>query len=66
MQHPWKVLSSLSLWSMIDLPVVEDVSVLPPPYIVRVLMIYGRSHCPIEFTKKEVFQHLRAKSIFCV
>ncbi|XP_072027388.1 BRISC and BRCA1-A complex member 1-like [Amphiura filiformis] len=29
----------------VDLPFVEDMLVLPPPYIVRTIFIYGRSNC---------------------
>ncbi|XP_072172952.1 BRISC and BRCA1-A complex member 1-like isoform X2 [Diadema setosum] len=45
-------LSSLfkTIASQVELPEIEDVEVLPPPYIVRTLFFYGRSaHIP-EFT----------------
>ncbi|XP_032232271.1 BRISC and BRCA1-A complex member 1 isoform X1 [Nematostella vectensis] len=35
----------------IALPEVEDPA-LPPPYVIRVIMIYGRSHCPPHFTDR--------------
>ncbi|XP_063415219.1 BRISC and BRCA1-A complex member 1-like [Mytilus trossulus] len=55
------------LLKRLDLPAVEgDVSVTPPPYIVRVLMIYGRSHCPIEFRNKESFKQLDSSPYFFV
>lgn len=31
--------------SKVDLPFVDDVSVLPPPYIIRTIFVYGRSNC---------------------
>ncbi|CAH1244138.1 BABAM1 [Branchiostoma lanceolatum] len=27
------------------LPEIEEVEIIPPPYVVRVLLMYGRSHC---------------------
>ncbi|XP_078575721.1 BRISC and BRCA1-A complex member 1-like [Branchiostoma floridae x Branchiostoma japonicum] len=27
------------------LPEIEEVEIIPPPYVVRVLLLYGRSHC---------------------
>lgn len=39
----------------VPLPELEgDTTILPPPYIVRMLFIYGRSNGLIEFRNKEV------------
>ncbi|XP_061192765.1 BRISC and BRCA1-A complex member 1-like isoform X2 [Saccostrea echinata] len=44
----------------VPLPEVEgDVTILPPPYVVRMLFIYGRSNGLIEFhDKEEIFDRL--------
>lgn len=40
----------------VELPHVEgDQTVMPPPFIVRTLLVYGRSYCQIDFKGKEVF-----------
>ena len=39
----------------VEIPKVEgDVSTLPPPYTVRVLFLYGRNNCPLQFQKQDV------------
>lgn len=39
----------------VPLPEVEgDITILPPPYVVRMLFIYGRSNGLIEFRNKDV------------
>ena len=51
----------------IDLPSVEgDPAVLPPPYVVRTLLILGRSHCQMEMTDKQVGLHILYMSSFLV
>ncbi|XP_035698294.1 BRISC and BRCA1-A complex member 1-like [Branchiostoma floridae] len=30
---------------LVPLPEIEEVEIIPPPYVVRVLLLYGRSHC---------------------
>ncbi|KAL5021536.1 hypothetical protein ScPMuIL_000691 [Solemya velum] len=49
----------------IDLPHVEgDQTICPPPFTVRALMIYGRSHCAMEFTKLDDFKILDSSPYF--
>ena len=37
------------------MPVVDgDVSSLPPHHVVRVVLIYGRNNCPLQFQKEDV------------
>ena len=39
----------------VEIPKVEgDVTTLPPPYTVRVLFLYGRNNCPLQFQKQDV------------
>lgn len=49
----------------VTLPHVEDIS-LPPPYVVRVIIVYGRSYCiPRMSTRgKEIFSQLSACPYF--
>ncbi|XP_062569770.1 BRISC and BRCA1-A complex member 1-like [Saccostrea cucullata] len=49
----------------VPLPEVEgDMTILPPPYIVRMLFIYGRSNGQIEFQNKESFRQLDSSPYF--
>lgn len=49
----------------VTLPHVEDIS-LPPPYVVRLIIVYGRSYCiPVMSTRaKEIFSQLSACPYF--
>ena len=39
----------------VELPHIDgDPEILPPPYTVRLVFIYGRSHSVLEFSKREV------------
>ncbi|KAJ8306115.1 hypothetical protein KUTeg_016660 [Tegillarca granosa] len=44
----------------VELPHVEgDQTVIPPPFIVRTLLVYGRSYCQIDFKgKEEIFDRI--------
>lgn len=49
----------------VPLPELEgDTTILPPPYIVRMLFIYGRSNGLIEFRNKESFRQLDSSPYF--
>ncbi|XP_061192764.1 BRISC and BRCA1-A complex member 1-like isoform X1 [Saccostrea echinata] len=49
----------------VPLPEVEgDVTILPPPYVVRMLFIYGRSNGLIEFHDKESYRLLDSSPYF--
>ncbi|XP_041358700.1 BRISC and BRCA1-A complex member 1-like [Gigantopelta aegis] len=49
------------------LPVVTgDQSILPPPYIVRVILIYGRSFCCPYFTERESEKLLESSPYFFI
>lgn len=49
----------------VPLPELEgDTTILPPPYIVRMLFIYGRSNGLIEFRNKESFRQLDSSPFF--
>lgn len=45
-------------------PVEEDVSCLPPSHIVRLILIYGRNHCPLQFQKLDSFKLLTSSPYF--
>ncbi|XP_064604830.1 BRISC and BRCA1-A complex member 1-like [Liolophura sinensis] len=56
-----------SIYERVVMPTVEgDPLVLPPPYIVRLLMIYGRSHCTLEIPHKEAQRALFSSPYFFV
>ena len=44
--------------SHIELPNIGDTSVVPPPYIVRALLLYGRSHCVPTYSNKQVSDNM--------
>ncbi|XP_066994041.1 BRISC and BRCA1-A complex member 1 [Anabrus simplex] len=47
------------------LPVIEDPSITPPPYVVRVILLYSRSYCLPEFKHgRESFDFLTASQYF--
>ncbi|XP_064625081.1 BRISC and BRCA1-A complex member 1-like [Lineus longissimus] len=49
----------------IKLPHVENPTVVPPPYVVRMILIYGRSHCIPEFKNgRESYKLLRSSPYF--
>lgn len=48
----------------LTLPEVTDVHVVPPPYVIRVLFIYGRSHCVPLFTDKLIHHDLEMSPYF--
>lgn len=51
----------------VELPHVEgDQTVMPPPFIVRTLLVYGRSYCQIDFKGKESFRFLDSSPYFFV
>ncbi|KAK7482653.1 hypothetical protein BaRGS_00018294 [Batillaria attramentaria] len=53
--------------SEVALPVVEgDVRLVPPPFIIRVVIIYGRSHHEPYFSNPEVHLELEASPYFFV
>lgn len=41
----------------VPLPEVDDPAVIPPPYVVRMLLLYGRSYCVPTLQKSEVIIH---------
>ncbi|KAK3090198.1 hypothetical protein FSP39_009956, partial [Pinctada imbricata] len=54
-----------TVYNSIDLPSVEgDVSILPPPYVVRTLLILGRSQCQVEFLDKRRFKILESSPYY--
>ncbi|XP_045158259.2 BRISC and BRCA1-A complex member 1-like isoform X2 [Mercenaria mercenaria] len=49
----------------VELPHIEgNPEIIPPPYTVRLVFIYGRSHCVLEFPKKESYNILNLSPHF--
>lgn len=38
----------------VEMPSVSDPALIPPPYVVRVILLYGRSNCLPTFSSREV------------
>ncbi|NWQ83108.1 BABA1 protein, partial [Columbina picui] len=40
-------------WQKIELPVTENVQTIPPPYVVRTILVFGRPGCQPQFSMSE-------------
>lgn len=45
--------SSLCSQQKIELPVTENVQTIPPPYVVRTILVFGRPGCQPQFSMSE-------------
>ncbi|XP_014676723.1 PREDICTED: BRISC and BRCA1-A complex member 1-like [Priapulus caudatus] len=53
------------IFEHVQLPLVEKPSIVPPPYVVRVVVLYNRSHCmPLFQDGKEVLDMLQRSPYF--
>ncbi|NXP47393.1 BABA1 protein, partial [Heliornis fulica] len=47
----------------IELPVTENVQTIPPPYVVRTILVFGRPGCQPQFSMSE---HMKVRGVFGV
>lgn len=67
--NPCRTLDLSSLFELIeekiDLPTIINPEIIPPPYVVRMIMVYGRSHCIPTFLKdKQALKRLLQSHYF--
>ncbi|CAH1772785.1 unnamed protein product [Owenia fusiformis] len=53
-----------SVCDRLDLPKIDNVALTPPPYIIRTIFIYGRSHTKPHFTDQQTRRMLQSSPYF--